>query len=260
MSTGNPQNLSVQHQPPSLPQKYEQVLAKRKKWPLKGWHRRYFVFYKGVLEYGRNKNTVTTGRLHGRIELHTCIMVVKQKKRIISMDSGKTVFHIKAKDEKIFKDCVLAVRQHIEYARYKKKQSLIKDGGLGSLSKSPSHNNSLNLNALNAANGNHINTIQLNGVAPAHGGTLGVPGNEVNINGSVSVGRDFASPQAFRSGFGRPGAAGTAFGLVDARANANLASDQVRNIDDLVQNSLKRMVWGWFFSSFLGPLVMCQSL
>ena len=107
--------------PVTIPQKYEQVLAKRKKWPLKGWHRRYFVFFKGVLEYGRNKQTVTTGRLHGRIELHTCIMVVKAKKRIISMDSGKTVFHIKATSDIIFKECVKAVRAHIEYARIKKR-------------------------------------------------------------------------------------------------------------------------------------------
>ena len=106
-----------------IPQKYEEVLAKRKKWPLKGWHRRYFVFFKGVLEYGRNKQTVTGGRLHGRIELHSCLMVVKHKKHIISIDSGKTVYHMKAKDERIFKECVLAVRQHIEYARYKKRQA-----------------------------------------------------------------------------------------------------------------------------------------
>ena len=101
-----------------IPDRYSCILLKRRKWPLKGWHRRYFVLYRGVLEYGKDKQTVEQqGKLHGRIELHTVVFHNDAKHKKINIDSGKTVYHMKAKDLACYRESALAFKQHIEYAR-----------------------------------------------------------------------------------------------------------------------------------------------
>ncbi|TNN78442.1 Oxysterol-binding protein-related protein 3 [Liparis tanakae] len=35
------------------PQKQEGFMLKRRKWPMKGWHKRYFFLDKGILKYGK---------------------------------------------------------------------------------------------------------------------------------------------------------------------------------------------------------------
>jgi hypothetical protein len=43
------------------PQNYEGVLLKRRNWPMKGWHKRYFILADGILTYGKNKADVGFG-------------------------------------------------------------------------------------------------------------------------------------------------------------------------------------------------------
>ena len=101
-----------------IPERFSCVLLKRRKWPLKGWHRRYFVLYRGVLEYGKDKQTVEQqGKLHGRIELHTVVFHNDAKHKKINLDTGKTVYHMKAKDPACYREAAVAFRHHIEYAR-----------------------------------------------------------------------------------------------------------------------------------------------
>lgn len=40
------------------PQNHEGVLLKRRNWPMKGWHKRYFILADGILTYGKNKTDV----------------------------------------------------------------------------------------------------------------------------------------------------------------------------------------------------------
>jgi hypothetical protein len=40
------------------PQNYEGILQKRRNWPMKGWHKRYFILADGILTYGKNKADV----------------------------------------------------------------------------------------------------------------------------------------------------------------------------------------------------------
>ena len=40
-------------------------MSKRRKWPLKGWHKRYFIMELGVLTYGKTKTDITRGRTLG---------------------------------------------------------------------------------------------------------------------------------------------------------------------------------------------------
>lgn len=42
----------------SQPENYEGVLLKRRNWPMKGWHKRYFMLVDGILSYGKSKSDV----------------------------------------------------------------------------------------------------------------------------------------------------------------------------------------------------------
>lgn len=42
----------------SKPENYEGCLLKRRNWPMKGWHKRYFILADGVLTYGKSKTDV----------------------------------------------------------------------------------------------------------------------------------------------------------------------------------------------------------
>ena len=44
------------------PIKWEGQLSKRRKWPLKGWHKRYFLLEAGVLAYGKTSPDIKRGR------------------------------------------------------------------------------------------------------------------------------------------------------------------------------------------------------
>lgn len=47
------------------PKRYETHLLKRRKWPLKGWHKRFFVMDQGVLFYGKSSADISRGRTLG---------------------------------------------------------------------------------------------------------------------------------------------------------------------------------------------------
>ena len=47
--------LSTLEQGNTKPKTFEGFLAKRRKWPLKGWHKRYYLLEKGVLSWGKVK-------------------------------------------------------------------------------------------------------------------------------------------------------------------------------------------------------------
>jgi len=46
-------NLKVQK-----PHNTEGILLKRRNWPMKGWHKRYFILADGILSYGKSKSDV----------------------------------------------------------------------------------------------------------------------------------------------------------------------------------------------------------
>jgi len=41
------------------PANYEGILLKRRNWPMKGWHKRYFILADGILTYGKSKADVS---------------------------------------------------------------------------------------------------------------------------------------------------------------------------------------------------------
>ena len=46
-------NMKVQK-----PHNTEGILLKRRNWPMKGWHKRYFILADGILSYGKSKSDV----------------------------------------------------------------------------------------------------------------------------------------------------------------------------------------------------------
>lgn len=44
-----------------MPERQEGHLLKKRKWPLKGWHKRYFVLEDGILHYATTRQDVSPG-------------------------------------------------------------------------------------------------------------------------------------------------------------------------------------------------------
>uniref|UniRef100_A0A672M5U7 Oxysterol-binding protein n=1 Tax=Sinocyclocheilus grahami TaxID=75366 RepID=A0A672M5U7_SINGR len=73
----------------------EGYLMKRRKWPLKGWHKRYFVLDKGILRYSKNQHDFSKGKMHGALDVSLAVMSVNKKARRIDLDAGDILYHMK---------------------------------------------------------------------------------------------------------------------------------------------------------------------
>ena len=56
------------------PKKYEGYLNKRKKWPLKGWHKRYFVIEQGYFTYAKTVSDISRGRTLGKFNIGIAVI------------------------------------------------------------------------------------------------------------------------------------------------------------------------------------------
>lgn len=86
----------------SIPGICEGYLMKRRKYPLKGWHKRYFQLEKGVLKYSKTQQDVSRGKLHGSLDVSLAVMSINKKSQRIDLDAGHTIYHLKAKSNDIF--------------------------------------------------------------------------------------------------------------------------------------------------------------
>ncbi|KAL1255523.1 hypothetical protein QQF64_013584 [Cirrhinus molitorella] len=80
----------------------EGFLMKRRKYPLRGWHKRYFVLDKGSLKYSKTHQDIVRGKIHGSLDVSLAVMSVNRKSKRIDLDSGDSLYHIKAKSDDIF--------------------------------------------------------------------------------------------------------------------------------------------------------------
>ncbi|XP_034554678.1 oxysterol-binding protein-related protein 3 isoform X2 [Notolabrus celidotus] len=97
------------------PQKQEGYLLKRRKWPLKGWHKRYFFLDKGVLKYGKCSADIERGKLHGCIDVGLSVMAIKKKSKCIDLDAEENIYHLKIKSPELFDEWVSKLRHHRLY-------------------------------------------------------------------------------------------------------------------------------------------------
>ncbi|XP_054846812.1 oxysterol-binding protein-related protein 3 isoform X2 [Eublepharis macularius] len=97
------------------PQRQEGYLLKKRKWPLKGWHKRCFYLDKGILKYGKSPADIDRGKLHGCIDVGLSVMSVKKSTKCIDLDTEEHIYHLKAKSQEVFDEWVAKLRHHRMY-------------------------------------------------------------------------------------------------------------------------------------------------
>uniref|UniRef100_A0A8C2IEL0 Oxysterol-binding protein n=1 Tax=Cyprinus carpio TaxID=7962 RepID=A0A8C2IEL0_CYPCA len=116
-------------------------LMKRRKSPLKGWHKRYFVLDKGILRYSKNQHDFSKGKMHGALDVSLAVMSVNKKARRIDLDAGDILYHMKAKTPDSYYTWITKLSAH---RMYKKNEAAhVHNGFLQALSQSShlSHKN-----------------------------------------------------------------------------------------------------------------------
>uniref|UniRef100_A0A8C3AJL1 Oxysterol-binding protein n=1 Tax=Cyclopterus lumpus TaxID=8103 RepID=A0A8C3AJL1_CYCLU len=94
------------------PDRQEGFLLKRRKWPMKGWHKRYFVLEKGILKYAKRGTDLKKGKLHGCIDVGLSVMSIKKKAMCIDLDTEDNIYHLKVKAPELFEEWVTKLRHH----------------------------------------------------------------------------------------------------------------------------------------------------
>ncbi|MGH0152137.1 UNVERIFIED_CONTAM: hypothetical protein FKN15_021958 [Acipenser sinensis] len=115
------------------PEKHEGFMLKKRKWPLKGWHKRFFVldngilkyskspidrFFvldNGILKYSKSPIDIQKGKLHGSIDIGLSVMSIKKKARRIDLDTEEHIYHLKVKSQEVFDAWVSKLRHHRLY-------------------------------------------------------------------------------------------------------------------------------------------------
>uniref|UniRef100_S4RNE4 Oxysterol binding protein-like 6 n=1 Tax=Petromyzon marinus TaxID=7757 RepID=S4RNE4_PETMA len=94
------------------PERHEGFLLKKRKWPLKGWHKRFFVLENGIVKYAKSPAEVQRGKLHGSIDIGLSVMSIKKKSRRIDLDTEEYIYHLKIKSQEMFDVWVSKLRNH----------------------------------------------------------------------------------------------------------------------------------------------------
>ncbi|XP_067843722.1 oxysterol-binding protein-related protein 6 isoform X1 [Heptranchias perlo] len=97
------------------PDKHEGFMLKKRKWPLKGWHKRFFVLDNGMLKYSKTPIDIQKGKLHGSIDVGLSVMSIKKKARRIDLDTEEHIYHLKVKSQEVFDAWVTKLRHHRLY-------------------------------------------------------------------------------------------------------------------------------------------------
>ncbi|XP_067418149.1 oxysterol-binding protein-related protein 3 isoform X5 [Emydura macquarii macquarii] len=97
------------------PQKQEGYLLKKRKWPLKGWHKRYFFLNRGILKYAKCQADIEREKLHGCIDVGLSVMSVKKSTKCIDLDTEEYIYHLKVKSQELFDEWVAKLRHHRMY-------------------------------------------------------------------------------------------------------------------------------------------------
>uniref|UniRef100_A0A8C8KAA8 Oxysterol-binding protein n=1 Tax=Oncorhynchus tshawytscha TaxID=74940 RepID=A0A8C8KAA8_ONCTS len=94
------------------PDKHEGFMLKKRKWPLKGWHKRFFVLDNGMLKYSKSPIDIQKGKLHGCIDVGLSVMSIKKRARRIDLDTEEHLYHLKVSIE-------LDTEKHIYHLKVK---------------------------------------------------------------------------------------------------------------------------------------------
>ncbi|NXF91902.1 OSBL7 protein, partial [Eubucco bourcierii] len=103
--------------PGQEPQRHEGYLLKKRKWPLKGWHKRYFVLESGILKYSTTRQDVLKGKLHGAIDIRQSVMSINKKAQRVDLDTEDNIYHLKIKSPELFASWVSSLCSHHQGGR-----------------------------------------------------------------------------------------------------------------------------------------------
>ncbi|XP_065117423.1 oxysterol-binding protein-related protein 3 isoform X2 [Paramisgurnus dabryanus] len=103
--------LSIVQEPESL----ADYMLKKRKWPMKGWHKRFFYLEKGILKYSKSPTDIEKGKLHGCIDVGLSVMAIKKKAKCIDLDAEENIYHLKIKSQELFDKWVSKLRHHRLY-------------------------------------------------------------------------------------------------------------------------------------------------
>ncbi|CAF1461107.1 unnamed protein product [Adineta steineri] len=87
-------------------------LMKKRKWPYRGWHKRFFVLQNGSLIYGKSEQEIKRGRYNGKCDIGLCIVTFIRELQRINIDETNSVYHIKIKDKKTFEQWLEQIAIH----------------------------------------------------------------------------------------------------------------------------------------------------
>uniref|UniRef100_H2YR78 Oxysterol-binding protein n=1 Tax=Ciona savignyi TaxID=51511 RepID=H2YR78_CIOSA len=100
---------------PSTPEKYEGYMLKKKKWPLKGWHKRFFVLAEGFLKYAKTPHAISKEKVHGVMDMGLSVMSTKKNALTIDLDAADVIFHLKVKSPTIYQLWISRMRCHRDF-------------------------------------------------------------------------------------------------------------------------------------------------
>ncbi|GBP81694.1 Oxysterol-binding protein-related protein 6 [Eumeta japonica] len=134
------------------PEVFNGYLHKKRKWPLKGWHKeashwrrnareekgrgelylriasfainsdrqrsRFFVIDGGILVYARSPTDVARGRLHGSVDVGLSVISAKQRRRRIDIDADEFIYHLRAKTPDVFRTWLSVLKAHRLYRQH----------------------------------------------------------------------------------------------------------------------------------------------
>ncbi|XP_060807416.1 oxysterol-binding protein-related protein 3 isoform X2 [Amyelois transitella] len=100
------------------PDVFNGYLHKKRKWPLKGWHKRYFVVDGGILVYARSPTDVARGRLHGSVDVGLSVISAKARRRRIDIDADEFIYHLRAKTPDVFRTWLNVLKAHRLYRQH----------------------------------------------------------------------------------------------------------------------------------------------
>ncbi|XP_041933075.1 oxysterol-binding protein-related protein 3a [Alosa sapidissima] len=95
-----------------VPELQEGFLLKKRKWPMKGWHKRYFLLDRGILKYGKTGADLQKGKCRGCIDVGLSVMSIKKKTMCIDLDTEDSIYHLKVKSRDMFDNWVSKLRHH----------------------------------------------------------------------------------------------------------------------------------------------------
>ncbi|XP_049880347.1 uncharacterized protein LOC126376841 [Pectinophora gossypiella] len=100
------------------PEVFNGYLHKKRKWPLKGWHKRFFVVDGGILVYARSPTDVARGRLHGSVDVGLSVISAKARRRRIDIDADEFIYHLRAKTADVFRTWLNVLKAHRLYRQH----------------------------------------------------------------------------------------------------------------------------------------------